>query len=49
MDVDGIDGMADEVVDYCFQVTKALGARAISCEIPVSRTQTKRLRDYLKL
>src|SRR5688572_2653224 len=36
---DGIDGMADEVVDYCFQVAKALGAKAISCEIPVSRTK----------
>jgi sugar phosphate isomerase/epimerase len=36
---DGIDGMPDEVVDYCFQTAKALGARAISCEIPVSRTK----------
>ena len=36
---DGIDSMADEVVDYCFQVAKALGAKAISCEIPVSRTK----------
>jgi sugar phosphate isomerase/epimerase len=36
---DGIDSMADEVVDYCFEVAKALGARAISCEIPVSRTK----------
>lgn len=41
---DGIDGMADEVVDYCFQVAKALGAKAISCEIPVSRT--KRLGSF---
>jgi len=36
---DGIDGMADAVVDYCFQVARALGAYAISCEIPVSRTK----------
>lgn len=36
---DGIDAMADEVVDYCFQVAKTLGAKAISCEIPVSRTK----------
>src|SRR4051794_26464725 len=36
---DGIDAMADDVVDYCFQTAKALGARAISCEIPVSRTK----------
>lgn len=36
---DGIDGMTDDVVDYCFQVAKALGAKAISCEIPVSRTK----------
>jgi len=36
---DGIDGMTDDVVDYCFQTAKALGARAISCEIPVSRTK----------
>jgi sugar phosphate isomerase/epimerase len=36
---DGIDSMADDVVDYCFQVARALGANAISCEIPVSRTR----------
>ena len=41
---DGIDAMADEVVDYCFQLSKALGAYAISCEIPVSRT--KRLGEF---
>lgn len=39
--LDGINTATDEVVDYCFQMAKALGARAISCEIPVS--QTKRL------
>jgi hypothetical protein len=36
---DGIDAMKDDVVDYCFEVAKALGAHAISCEIPVSRTK----------
>ena len=36
---DGINEMKDDVVDYCFQVAKALGAHAISCEIPVSRTK----------
>ncbi len=35
---DGVDSMKDAVVDYCFGVAKALGARAISCEIPLSRT-----------
>ena len=36
---DGIDAMKDDVVDYCFEVAKALGAHAISCEIPVSRSK----------
>ena len=36
---DGIDTASDEIVDYCFQMAKALGANAISCEIPVSRTK----------
>ena len=35
---DGVDKMKDEVVDYAFGLAKALGARAISCEIPMSRT-----------
>jgi sugar phosphate isomerase/epimerase len=35
---DGIDAMDDDVVDYCFTMAKALGAHALSCEIPVSRT-----------
>jgi sugar phosphate isomerase/epimerase len=38
---DNIDKFTDEEVDYCFQLSKALGAHAISCEIPLS--QTKRL------
>lgn len=36
---DGVDKMKDEVVDYAFGLAKTLGARAISCEIPVSRSQ----------
>ncbi len=36
---DGINTFKDDVVDYCFQVAKALGAHAISCEIPVSQTE----------
>jgi len=38
---DNIDKFTDEEVDYCFQLSKTLGAHAISCEIPLS--QTKRL------
>jgi sugar phosphate isomerase/epimerase len=37
--VDGIDAMADDVVDYCFVLAKTVGARAISCEIPLSKTK----------
>lgn len=36
---DGIEKYSDEAVAYACNLTKALGARAISCEIPVSRTQ----------
>src|ERR1700689_4928627 len=36
---DGVDKMKDEVVDYAFGVAKALGARALSCEIPLSKTE----------
>lgn len=39
MKVDGIDNMDPDVVDYCFVMAKTLGARAISCEIPLSRTK----------
>ena len=31
--------MTDDEVDYCFQVAKALGSRAITCEPPVSETR----------
>ena len=36
---DGIYDMADAEVDYCFNLARALGARAISCEIDLKRTQ----------
>ncbi len=36
---DKIDAASDEVLEYCFQMAKALGANAISCEIPVSKTK----------
>lgn len=35
---DGVDKMKDEVVDYAFRLAKTLGAHAISCEIPLSKT-----------
>jgi len=36
---DGIFGMSDDEVDYCFQVTKALGAAALSTEISIEDTK----------
>ena len=36
---DRVHLMKDEVVDYAFTLAKVLGAKALSCEIPVSRTQ----------
>jgi sugar phosphate isomerase/epimerase len=36
--------MTDEEVDYCFNVAKALGCKAITCEPPVS--ETKRLGKF---
>ncbi len=36
---DGVETMKDDVVDYAFRLAKAVGARAISCEIPLSRTK----------
>jgi sugar phosphate isomerase/epimerase len=39
MKVDWINDADDETVDYCFKLAKAVGARAISCEIPLSRTK----------
>ena len=42
--VDHIDSMSDDVVDYAFTVAKTLGAHALSCEIPLSKT--KRLGEF---
>jgi len=39
MKVDAIDTFADDEIDYCFNVAKTLGAKAISCEIPLSHTE----------
>ncbi len=36
---DGVGNMKDAVVDYAFRVVKALGAHALSCEVPLSRTK----------
>jgi sugar phosphate isomerase/epimerase len=36
---DGIYNMSDAEVDYCFNLARRLGARAISCEIDVKHTQ----------
>jgi len=36
--------MSDDEVDYCFQVAKAMGARGITCEPPVS--ETRRLGEF---
>lgn len=36
---DNIDKFTDDEVDYCFQISKVLGAKAISCEIPLSETR----------
>ena len=41
---DNIYKMPDAVVDYCFELTHALGARALSCEIAVE--ETKRLGKF---
>lgn len=35
---DAVDKMPDAVVDYAFELAKALGAKALSCEIPLSKT-----------
>jgi sugar phosphate isomerase/epimerase len=39
MKVDWINDADDELADYCFNLAKAMGAHAISCEIPLSRTK----------
>jgi sugar phosphate isomerase/epimerase len=42
--VDAIDTFSDEEIDYMFGLAKTAGARAISCEIPLSHT--KRLGEF---
>lgn len=42
--VDHIDSFPDDVVDYAFTMAKTLGAHALSCEIPLSKT--KRLGEF---
>jgi len=37
--VDAIDTFTDEEIDYMFGLAKTVGARAISCEIPLSHTK----------
>lgn len=44
MKVDQIHTLSDEEIDYFFEMAKALGARALSCEIPLS--QTRRLGSF---
>ena len=39
MKVDWINDADDDTANYCFNLAKALGAHAISCEIPLSRTK----------
>ena len=36
---DGIYNMSDAEVDYCFNLARTLGARAISCEIDAKHTE----------
>ncbi len=37
--VDWIQNASDDEVDYCFLLAKTMGASAISCEIPLSKTK----------
>ena len=39
MKVDWMGNADDETADYCFRLAKAVGAHAISCEIPLSKTK----------
>jgi sugar phosphate isomerase/epimerase len=39
MKVDWMNNADDETADYCFHLAKMVGAGAISCEIPLSRTK----------
>jgi sugar phosphate isomerase/epimerase len=44
--VDGIFKMADEEIDYAFNLAKALGGRAISTEISHEETELKRVGQF---
>jgi sugar phosphate isomerase/epimerase len=44
--VDGIDRLSDDVLDYYFAMAKAVGARAISCEIPSRESEQKRVGQF---
>jgi sugar phosphate isomerase/epimerase len=44
--VDGIYGMADEEVDYAFNLAKALGARAMSTEISHKEEELQRIGKF---
>ena len=44
--VDGIFKMADDELDYVFALAKALGGRAISCEISHQEEELKRLGQF---
>lgn len=37
--VDWIQNASDDEVDYCFLMARSVGAQAISCEIPLSKTK----------
>jgi sugar phosphate isomerase/epimerase len=39
---DGILNFSDAVLDYSFRLAKGLGARAISCELPVNQVESAR-------
>jgi sugar phosphate isomerase/epimerase len=41
--VDDLYAMSDEELDYFFQMARDLGARAVSAELPETRTDTKRI------
>ncbi len=46
MKVDNIFAMTDDILDYHFNMAKALGARAISCEIAHNPEDLKRLGSF---
>jgi Xylose isomerase-like TIM barrel len=44
--IDDIYKMKDDVLDYCFELAKNLGARALSCEISFKAEDIKRLGQF---